>query len=363
MHRFRKDKSDEAPVASGRTPGAAAFPDEKQPQNSSSDDVEHELSNFAEMHTWDPNLDHKKLHAIQNAVHEHDVEAERSLEREIEENSPYPEVVAAVQNWDDSSLPANTVRTWIIGLIFVTIGSGMNMLFSLRAPTIAIGMLVAQISSYPVGLLFAKVLPKHQFNTCGLKWSLNPGPFNKKEHCLIVVMANVSFAGGAAYSTFALEAMRGFYKVNFGVGFSLLLTFGTQVSGIALAGIYRKFLVYPGSVIYPSVLPTTALFNTLHDEKQVSDPAKTNGWKISRFRYYFYVLTGAFLWYWFPGWIFQGLSVIAWVTWYDGLLCFQAMLNSICRIKPNNVVVNQLFGGFTGISLGAPFTGKYSITP
>ena len=316
MKRFRKQKAGAGLSTSDeKAPVVTGINTDDSGSHGSSADVEQDLSSFADMHAWDPNLDHKKLDAINNAIHDHDIEAETALEHELEENSPYPEVVAAVQNWDDTSLPANTIRSWFIGLLFVTLGSGMNMLFSLRAPTIAIGNLVAQITSYPIGLLMARILPTHQFNTFGLRWSLNPGPFNKKEHTLIVVMANISFAGGAAYSTFALEAMRGFYNVNYGVGFAILLTLATQMTGVALAGMFRRFLVFPASVMYPSVLPNCALFNTLHDESEKSDPSTTNGWKISRFRFYFYVLAGGFVWYWFPGFIFTGLSTIAWVTW------------------------------------------------
>jgi OPT family oligopeptide transporter len=81
-------------------------------------------------------------------------------------------------------------------------------------------------------------------------------------------------------------------------------------------------------------LPNCALFYSLHD-KSKPDPANTNGWSISRYRYFLYVCLGSFVWYWFPGFIWQGLSVFAFVTW----------------IRPNNVVINQLFGGFTGLSL------------
>lgn len=42
-----------------------------------------------------------------------------------------------------------------------------------------------------------------------------------------------------------------------------------------------------------------------------------------------------FVYYWIPGVLWQGLSVFSFVTW----------------IRPNNVVLNQLFGGFTGLSL------------
>lgn len=46
-------------------------------------------------------------------------------------------------------------------------------------------------------------------------------------------------------------------------------------------------------------------------------------------------MLGMFCYYWLPGVLWQGLSVFAFVTW----------------IRPNNVVLNQLFGGFTGLSL------------
>jgi hypothetical protein len=361
MHRFRKEKPAAVPVQSGgdfeKAPVVTGT--EGSGSKNSTEDVEHDLSSFAQMHSWDPNLDSKKLDAINDAVHDHDVEAEVALEHELEENSPYPEVCSAVQNWDDSHLPANTVRSWILGMTFVTVGSGMNMLFSLRQPTITVGNLVAQISSYPIGMAMAKVLPTHQFNTFGLKWTLNPGPFNKKEHTLIVVMANVSFSGGAAYSTFALEAMRGFYKVNFGVGFSILLTLATQVTGIALAGMFRRFLVDPPSSIYPSILPVCVLFNTLHDNRTQSDPSETSGWKISRFRFFTYVLIGGWIWYWFPGFLFQKLSVFAWVTWCVPCELLRTFSNHKFRIKPKDVLVNQLFGGFSGLSLMPPFTGKF----
>jgi hypothetical protein len=114
-------------------------------------------------------------------------------------------------------------------MIFVTIGSGLNMLFSLRNPSIQITSIVAQLVSYPFGVAMAKVLPERKFKTFGLVWSLNPGPFNMKEHALITIMANVSFAQGAAYSTYGIESLIGFYKIDYGWGFSLLFTITTQV--------------------------------------------------------------------------------------------------------------------------------------
>ena len=87
-------------------------------------------------------------------------------------------------------------------------------------------------------------------------------------------------------------------------------------------------------MIWPYNLVNTSLFYALHDHSK-TDASKTHGWSISRYRYFFYVFAGSFVWYWFPGYIAQFLSVFAIVTW----------------IKPNNVVLNQLFGGWTGLSL------------
>jgi hypothetical protein len=216
MHRFRKDRV-EAPASTGATPQDAA-PFTPGLNNTETDlsstpsatDAEKDVLVYGKMHAWDPNMDPEKLNAINNAVETQDSDAERAIEHEIEESSPYPEVNAAVPLGDDPSIPANTVRAWILGMFFVTFGSGLNMIFSLRQPSISITSIVAQLCAYPMGVAMARWLPTRKFSFFGIPWTLNPGPFNKKEHCLITVMANVSFGGGAAYSTLTIEAMRGF---------------------------------------------------------------------------------------------------------------------------------------------------------
>jgi len=47
-------------------------------------------------------------------------------------NSPYAEVRAVVDNHDDPTIPASTVRAWIIGLVFVAAGAFINQFFSIR---------------------------------------------------------------------------------------------------------------------------------------------------------------------------------------------------------------------------------------
>ncbi|KAJ5768603.1 hypothetical protein N7533_001186 [Penicillium manginii] len=292
-----------------------------------------ELQKFELSHQWDPNLPQEKLDAIKEAVDNGDHEKAVELDKSLAQDSQYDSVRAAVRNVDNGEV-ANTVRAWILGLLFTTVGSGLNMFLSMRSPAISFPAIVVQLLVYPIGCFWAKVMPTKVFNTFGLRWTLNTGPFTIKEHTVVTIMANVSI--GYAYCTDALLALKAkpFYDMEIGWGFQLLFALSSQVVGIALAGIFRRFLIWPAAMIWPGQFANTALFHALHD-KRPSDPSETDGWRVSRYRYFMYVMAGAFFWYWVPGVIWQGLSVFAFVTW----------------IRPNNVVLNQLFGGFSGLSL------------
>lgn len=86
-----------------------------------------------------------------------DVEKKANFEHALlEEDSPYFEVRATVRNYDQE-MPANTIRAWIIGLTATTIVSAVNLLFSLRNPSISIYVYVVQLLAYPVGCGMARV--------------------------------------------------------------------------------------------------------------------------------------------------------------------------------------------------------------
>lgn len=104
-------------------------------------------------------------------------------------------VRASVRNYD-VDVPVNTIRAWVIGLVICTVGSGVNMLFSLRNPTVALTTYVIQLIAYPIGLGWDLVFPDREFKVLGLRFNLKPGPFNVKEHVVIVCMSNVSLADG-----------------------------------------------------------------------------------------------------------------------------------------------------------------------
>ncbi|MBE3044323.1 OPT/YSL family transporter, partial [Candidatus Bathyarchaeota archaeon] len=248
-----------------------------------------------------------------------------------DDDSPYPEVRAAVRPTDED-LPCNTIRAWTIGLTLTIVGASMNTLFSLRQPSIAIGALIAQVVAFPLGHAWARVMPTRRFTTFGYTWSLNPGRFNVKEHGVIVVMASVAF--NVAYATDIILAQRIFYKQDFGIPFQLMLVISTQSVGYGIAGIMRKFLVYPASMIWPGTLVSVTLMNAMYERNDPRDPRIIGG-KMPRYKWFGLVTLGAFLYYFIPGHFAKFLSVFAFPTW----------------IAPDNVIVNQLFGGVTGLSL------------
>jgi hypothetical protein len=80
-----------------------------------------------------------------------------------------------------------------------------------------------------------------------------------------------------------------------GYWFALVLVLATQLTGFGLAGICRRFLVWPASMVWPQNLVACTLLNTLHAE----DDESTGG--MTRYRYFMLVTTAAFFWFFLPG--------------------------------------------------------------
>ncbi|AET41033.1 oligopeptide transporter OPT1 Ecym_7185 [Eremothecium cymbalariae DBVPG len=251
----------------------------------------------------------------------------------VEGDSPYPEVRAAVPSYDDSSLLQNTVRMWAIGLFMTTVGSALNMLFSMHTPPIALTAFVTSLMGWPMGKAWEYFVPNWRlFGPLGGPY-LNPTPFNLKEHALITIMGNVAFGGGNAYATDILLSMhiKDFYNRNYGWAFDLLAVWSTQCIGFSLAGMCHQILVKPAVMIWPSALVTCTFLTNIH----INENHVANGWKISRLKFFLIVFIIGFVWYWIPGYLFQALGTFVWPLW----------------IAPKNVIVNQLFGPQTGMGL------------
>lgn len=238
--------------------GVSALPvREKQSAIDTTVDVDQaaaDLEQIKHSHQFDPNLPQEKLDFINKALRDGDSGEIIEADALFTEDSPYEEVRAAVRNTDGEEV-ANTVRAWILGMFFVTVGSGLNMFLSMRSPAINFPSLVVQLLVYPMGCFWARVVPTRVFNTFGVRWTFNTGPFTIKEHVVITLMSNVSI--GYAYSTDALLALQGkpFYNINLGWGFQILFTLSSQLIGIGLAGLSRRFLVWPAAMICTHTTP------------------------------------------------------------------------------------------------------------
>ncbi|RDW89690.1 hypothetical protein BP6252_01722 [Coleophoma cylindrospora] len=305
-------------------------------------------------HSLDPNFPADILERARNILNDDteniSPEQARRLMEEIEvekqyllNDSPYAEVRAVVDNTDDPDTPVNTFRAWFLGTICVIIGTGLDQFFSLRQPGIWIYSFVAQLLSFPVGVAMAKYLPTKSVSLFGYSFSLNPGPFNQKEHILITVMSNVAYGGynGTAYVTYIFQVLKldmfyGEKTLANSAGFQILLALSTQLIGYGCAGLTRRFLVYPSVMIWPKNLATIALNKALHND---NGKINVNGWTISRYRFFLYTFCGMFVYYWFPDYIFQALSYFNWITW----------------IAPSNLKLAIITGSVCGLGLN-PWT-------
>ncbi|KAF9917394.1 hypothetical protein FBU30_000774 [Linnemannia zychae] len=262
----------------------------------------------------------------ENEKYIEDVEHQVNLEEE--DDSPIEEVRVTISNTDDPSLPCNTFRMWFLGLFWTCVISFVNQFFYLRQTQISIGYSVVALLSLPMGHFMARVLPTHQFNFFGFKFSFNPGPFNIKEHVLIGTM--VACNQGTAYAVDIVILQKLWYnnEKSFVAGMFLVLT--TQITGFAFAGAIRRFLVRPAHMIWPSTLVTASLFRSLHAQRN-----EDNHGRMSRMKYFILVATGSFIYYWIPGLMFPTIGYIAWICW----------------INPKNVVLSQLTGS-NGLGIG-----------
>ena len=173
--------------------------------------------------------------------------------------SPVEQVRLTVPVTDDPSLPVWTFRMWTMGFLSCALLSFLNQFFWYRKEPLTITAISAQIAVVPLGRLMAAALPERAFfRVTRYEFTLNPGPFNVKEHVLITIFANAG--AGTVYAIHVVTAVRVFYGKNLTFFVSLLVVLTTQVLGFGWAGIFRRYLVEPAAMWWPSNLVQVSLF-------------------------------------------------------------------------------------------------------
>ncbi|KAJ6326552.1 hypothetical protein OIU78_013618 [Salix suchowensis] len=225
-----------------------------------------------------------------------------------EENSPVKQVALTVPTTDDSSLPVLTFRMWVLGTLSCVLLSFLNQFFWYRTEPLSITAISAQIAVVPLGRLMAEKITDRVFLK-GTRWefTLNPGPFNVKEHVLITIFANSG--AGSVYAIHIVTVVKAFYKKNitFFVSFMVIIT--TQVLGFGWAGIFRRYLVEPAAMWWPANLVQVSLFRALHEKEERSKGG------VTRTQFFLIAFTCSFAYYVFPGYLFEMLTSLSWICW------------------------------------------------
>jgi OPT family oligopeptide transporter len=171
-----------------------------------------------------------------------------------------------------------------------------------------------QLLAFPVGKLSEKILPNYEFPLGRFSFNLNPGPFAIKEHVLITVMANAAATTFDAIDIIVVQKI--YYNQDWGFGGGILLVLTTSLLGFGFAGILRRYLVRPASMVWPINLVNATLFHTLHSNvpKAVKDAEATHsGLSMSRNKFFLIAFLVSFVWYFFPGYIIPVLTSISWI--------------------------------------------------
>ncbi|XP_020187893.1 oligopeptide transporter 7 isoform X2 [Aegilops tauschii subsp. strangulata] len=255
---------------------------------------------------------------------------EEGEEWEEAENSPVEQVALTVPVGDDPSTPVLTFRMWVLGATACVALSFLNTFFGYRKEPLEITAISAQVAVVPLGRLMAAALPERAFFR-GRRWefTLNPGPFNVKEHVLITIFANAG--AGSVFAINLVTVLRVFYGKPISFLVSLLVVLTSQVLGFGWAGIFRRYLVEPAAMWWPSNLVQVSLFRALHEKERRRKGGMT------RTQFFMVAFACSFAYYIFPGYLFEMLTSISWICW----------------IFPASVVAQQLGSGLHGLGIGA----------
>lgn len=162
---------------------------------------------------------------------------------------------------------------WTLGTLACALLSFLNQFFWYRREPLSITSISAQIAVVPLGHLMATVITNRVFFK-GKRWefTLNPGPFNIKEHVLITIFANSG--AGNVYAIHIVSAVKIFYKQNLTFFVSLLVVITTQVLGFGWAGIFRRYLVEPAAMWWPQNLVQVSLFRYVSVQRMIRSRGK-----------------------------------------------------------------------------------------
>ncbi|KAF9115742.1 hypothetical protein BGW39_002969, partial [Mortierella sp. 14UC] len=243
-------------------------------------------------------------------------------------NSSVEAVRLVVPITDDTSLNAITFRYWVIATFFAIIGAVVQQYYFYRTASGSFSIFFVNLASYMMGRAMARTIPEESFSLGGISLSFNPGPFNIKEHALIGI--TVSTAANSAYAIDILSATDLYLNNRINSLGSLLLILTTQSVGYGMAGVLRKYLVYPSEMVWWNNLVQVVFYNAIHNTNEFKARRMIRGWSYMKL---FWVVCGCiFLYEFIPQYLAPLLVFFDWV----------------CIISPFNRDVWAIFSSISG---------------
>ncbi|KAH8674513.1 oligopeptide transporter [Tricladium varicosporioides] len=223
----------------------------------------------------------------------------------------------ALHTDDDSTLNPWTFRMFFLGIGLSAFGSILATIFLFKPQAVSVSIIFLTVISYVSGNAMSLLLPRN--GVIG-RW-FNPHNFNSKEHLAIVIMSGA--ASGAAAATDVLATQKLYYNIVPNAFVAIMLLLSSQMLGYGMAGVLRRSLVYPTKMIWPAILPLSALIETLHRDK--SEMKK-------KFNIFWIIFGVVAVWELLPQYIMPVLT---------GVSVF-------CLANQKSLVFTNIFGGTSG---------------
>ncbi|SCU98828.1 LAME_0G00716g1_1 [Lachancea meyersii CBS 8951] len=254
----------------------------------------------------------------------------KALAALVEYHSPYKEVRATVDPFDDPDVPIETVRSYVLALIWAIVGSGFNEFFAHRLIPISLSTSAIQMLLFPCGRFWSRFVPKVGIPIWkGKKLYLNiDSPWTAKEQMFATLLFAICM--GTFYTHYNILTLKMYYNDDVDFGYQFWLSMGVQYMGLGFAGILRKYVVYPTRAIWPSSLQTMALNKALFSKSKEAE-----GKGITGQTFFFWSVLFMFFYTWIPTYLMNFLSVFNWMTW----------------IAPENFNLGMITGSVGGLGI------------
>ena len=106
----------------------------------------------------------------------------------------------------------------------------------------------------------------------------------------------------------------------------------------------RRFVIYPVTALFPTVLPSLALSRALVS-KETRKGESINGWRLSRYHFFALATIVMFIWFFIPNFLFQALHSFNWMTWF----------------APENFTLAMVTGFYGGLGYNPLATFDYNV--